>query len=212
MSSPHSPAVTADTPELALERRIWQELRRAALDRHHEWRTPVVASIDASGAPQARTVVLRHVDATTRQLTFYTDTRSPKAEQLRSQANMACVFWSKRLNWQLRIRASATVVSEGAAVDAIWDKLKQSPSAADYLSTAVPGSPLHADSGRQSQEQSQQRSEHQSQTRQSQPGQGQNHHLAVVIADVIEIDSLELARTGHRRARLVGSAIEWCVP
>jgi pyridoxamine 5'-phosphate oxidase len=198
VSHPNFAAVTDRDLDLTLERRIWQELQRATQDRHHEWRTPVVASVDASGAPQARTVVLRHADATTRQLTFYTDTRSPKAEQLRSHTNMAFVFWSKRLNWQLRVRSSATVVSEGAAIDAIWNKLRQSPAAGDYLSATVPGSPLHAAA-----EQSQQ---------QGQPDHEPTHHLAVVIADVIDIDWLELARTGHRRARLVAGAIEWCVP
>lgn len=36
------------TPE-EIRSQIWKELGRASLDRHHEWRTPVLASADADG-------------------------------------------------------------------------------------------------------------------------------------------------------------------
>lgn len=36
------------TPE-DIRPQIWKELGRASLDRHHEWRTPVLASADADG-------------------------------------------------------------------------------------------------------------------------------------------------------------------
>ena len=53
-----------EAPPEDLAVRLWRELQRAPHDRHHEWRTPVLATqgIDGRG-PQARTVVLRHADA-----------------------------------------------------------------------------------------------------------------------------------------------------
>ncbi len=186
MNNPKLPAITA----AELSQRIWQELQRATQDRHHEWRTPVLASIGPSGEPQARTVVLRHADPDARQLTFYTDKRSPKVAELQASASMVLVFWSKRLSWQLRVQSTATVLTEGLKVDAVWDKLKQSPAAGDYLSTSAPGSPLHQHAGTES----------------------EDHHLGILVADVVEMDWLELARTGHRRARLVAGEVTWCIP
>ena len=46
----------------SLRAQIWQQLRQAIGEREHEWRTPVLADVDAEGLPQARTVVLRQAD------------------------------------------------------------------------------------------------------------------------------------------------------
>ena len=56
------PSTAAD-----IRHRIWTELQRATVDRHHEWRTPVLATSGLDGLPQARTVVLRAADATASQ-------------------------------------------------------------------------------------------------------------------------------------------------
>lgn len=100
--------------ELEIRQRIWVELERAVHDRHHEWRTPVLATIDKDGWPNARTVVLRHADAKLQNLQFYTDRRSPKIAELTHQPAAILVFWSKRLNWQLRVRVEMVVHTTGS--------------------------------------------------------------------------------------------------
>ena len=62
---------------------IWSELSRAQADREHPWRTPVLASVDSEGLPQARSVVLRKVCSDTQTLQIYTDSRSPKLSNYR---------------------------------------------------------------------------------------------------------------------------------
>lgn len=68
-----------------LPARVWQELTRAPHDRHHDWRTPILATqgIDQIG-PQARTVVLRYADASLWTLRVYTDARSAKCSEVLS--------------------------------------------------------------------------------------------------------------------------------
>ena len=46
--------------EFEIRERVWVELERAVHDRHHEWRTPALATVGKDGSPNARTVVLRH--------------------------------------------------------------------------------------------------------------------------------------------------------
>jgi hypothetical protein len=178
------------TTEDDLHHQIWVELQRAPHDRHHEWRTPVLASTGLDGFPQARTVVLRSAERAQAKLTFFTDSRSPKVAELQTQARASLVFWSKRLGWQLRVSVWATVITEGPAVDAAWQRVSQSPAAGDYLSTAAPGAAWAPDK----------------------VGVCPQHNLCIVSAQVLSMDWLALAKEGHRRARVSADSVAWCVP
>lgn len=161
----------------AIEAAIWQELQRATHDRHHEWRAPVLASVAADGSADARSVVLREVLPVQRRLVFYTDARSPKLAQLQHEPRAALVCWSRRLGWQLRLRAHCRPLDEPAALAARWQRVADSPGAADYLAPRAPGSELT-----------------------DQTEGDDQPHFAVVEAEVLSIDWLELHRAGHRRA------------
>ena len=178
--------------------RLWQELTRAPHDRHHEWRTPVLATqgSDQTG-PQARTVVLRHADASFWALRVYTDARSPKCLELMAQPLAQLIFWSKRLNWQLRVSALATVEFEGEQVDAAWERIRQSHASADYLSALPPG---HVRSSIKA-------------SAENTADSLQGHHLAILNFKVSSMDWLVLSKDGHRRARLTPAGVlEWLVP
>lgn len=177
-----------------IRQQIWKELSRATQDRHHAWRTPVLSTANAEGLVNARTVVLRQVDADAKQLQIYTDTRSCKVEELQSQANAVFVFWSARLRWQLRVRVLTTVLTEGPDVERLWERVKQSPSAGDYLTIAAPGTPILSNEKAVIR------------------GEEQTPHFALVNAHVMEIDWLELARSGHRRARITADDWQWLTP
>jgi len=187
-------AVTLPTlTEPEIRQRIWMELQRATQDQHHEWRTPVLATVDANGTPQARTVVLRQALDKPAQLQVYTDSRSPKVAELAAHSRTALVFWSTRLSWQLRVQADITVQTAGPEVDAAWARVSQSAAAGDYLSVTAPGAALvHAHTA---------------------PDEARHpHHLTVLTAQVLEIDWLELARSGHRRATISADTWVWRVP
>jgi hypothetical protein len=185
------------TPE-EIRPQIWKELGRASLDRHHEWRTPVLASADADGLPDARTVVLRQVDAGAGLLTFYTDSRSPKVAQLQAKAPAVLVFWSARLSWQLRVRVTCSVITSGPEVEALWQGVKQSAAAGDYLSALPPGALLPQSSGMADAPKA------------SVPAP--THSFALLRAQVLQMDWLELSRDGHRRAQLSANTWEWLTP
>ena len=115
-----------DTASDQLADRVWRELTRAPHDRHHDWRTPILATQGmGQTGPQARTVVLREADANRWQLQIYTDARTPKCAELVAQPKAQLIFWSKRLNWQLRVSAVATVDTSSPAVGVAWEKVRQ---------------------------------------------------------------------------------------
>lgn len=179
-----------------LQADIWAQLQRASVDKHHEWRSPVLVTngliINAEPSwPDARTIILRAVNINTKQLTFYTDSRSPKVAQLQANNNAMLVFWSKRLNWQLRVKVTITVITEGEQLQKTWQKVSQSPSAGDYLSAQTPGELLNKTSLQNT---------------------SQKSHFAMLLADVIDIDWLALSRDGHQRGRIDNHGMQQLVP
>ena len=173
-----------------LRQRLWQELQRASVDRHHEWRTPVLATVGADGLPQARTVVLREVRRPQAQLLIYTDARSPKAAELLAQPLATVLCWSTRLNWQLRLQLRFQVLQGDTEANAAWERVRQSTSANDYLAARAPGSPMAG----------------------AHEALLETPQIAVLRGDVLAMDWLELGRAGHRRARLDAQRVEWLVP
>ncbi len=177
----------------SIRKRIDTELECAVVNRGHGWRTPVLATIDARGNPDARTVVLRGVDTVARELLVYTDCRSPKVGQIADHPAASFVFWSAALNWQLRIAARLRIEVGTPRADAIWAQLSSTPAARDYLSPAAPGQPLVAGPG-------------------SLIDGRDGHHLAIVVARIERIDWLELGRKRHRRAVFEAGSGRWCTP
>jgi pyridoxamine 5'-phosphate oxidase len=174
-----------------IETALWQELTRAVHDKHHEWRTLVLSTVGKVGdelTADARNVVLREVNVSAKQLVIYTDARASKTQQLREHPLGTVVMWSRRLGWQLRCRVRLNVEDSGLAVTSRWEALKLSPAAQDYFSPLAPGVPL---------------------TGASAAAVSARHHFAVITAEVLSIDWLELHREGHRRAVIGEQPAAW---
>jgi pyridoxine/pyridoxamine 5'-phosphate oxidase len=180
------------TPE-EIRQQIWKELGRATQDRHHAWRTPVLATAAEDGLVNARTVVLRGADAAAGNLVIFTDERSPKLAEIRRQQAALFVFWSSRLNWQLRVRVRLTAQTSGPEVDALWQRVSQSAGASDYMSQAAPGTVWREPAD-------------------TMQAPSRHSYFAVLSGSVTEMDWLELGREGHRRARIGADTWEWLTP
>lgn len=179
---------------LEIRNQIWKELGRATQDRHHAWRTPVLTNVSSDGDVNARTVVLRRVDGKLNQFQIYTDSRSSKVVELTAKPNALFVFWSSRLSWQLRVRTVISLMTAGDQVEQLWQQVKRTGSASDYLSRSAPGSPIS------------------SEAQTSLCGTHESANFSVLNAHVLEMDWLELARSGHRRARVTQDHWQWLVP
>ncbi len=72
-----------------------------------------LATVDASGLPNARVVLLKHFDA--RGLVFYTNLESAKGRELTASHKAALCFHWKSLRRQVRVRGTVTPVSTAEA-------------------------------------------------------------------------------------------------
>ena len=176
-----------------IETALWRELGQAATDKQHPWRTPVLATTDGNFG-DARTVVVREVNADEKRITVYTDQRSAKVAQLADHPIGTLVMWSPRLNWQLRCRVRVTLETSGLAVSSRWAQIRLSPGAQDYLSPLPPGSDLPHEPAPTGEE------------------RGALPFFAVMEAEVLSIDWLELDDDGQRRALIDDKGARWVQP
>lgn len=187
----------------AMREAVWDLLEAGAADRRAPFHLVQLASLDAEGAPDARTVVLRGADRGAGVLRFHTDARSPKAAQIAADPRLAVLAYEPELGLQLRI-AGRGVVLDGAEADAAWAdcappsrvcyRARFAPSAAiDAPGEADPGgdarSPADPDAGRE--------------------------NFRLVAVTVERLEWLHLAAGGHRRAVYLGAGDwrgQWLAP
>ncbi len=184
----------------------WRLLERGAADRRSPLHTPVVASVDADGAPDARVMVLRAAVRATMQLRFHTDARSPKCVALDGRP-VSVLGYHPGEAVQLRLSGTARIVTEGTEIGAIW--ANSTPFARRcYLLEAAPGTPIAEPAsglpawveGRKPDE------------AELVPARA---NFALVVVDITAVDWLHLAQGGHRRAVFAaadGWHGEWRVP
>ena len=115
------------------EEALWRELGLALTQRGHAWRLAALATVADDGGADARTVVLRDVDAAARRLVFFTEAGSTKVRQLAQQPRGTLLFWSASLSWQLRVTVRLSVLTDGAAIAARWSKIAGTAAERDYL-------------------------------------------------------------------------------
>ena len=128
---PQPPQILADA---------WARLHAGQTGGGHAFRYATLATADALGRPDARTVVLRHVDAARRHLDFQTDRRSPKFAGLSHGAQATWLFYD-RADWlQLRVQTTVSLHTHDDVADAQWAAIP--PDARTPYRNTAPGTPL----------------------------------------------------------------------
>ena len=157
-------------------------LTRGAADRRHAFHTPTLATVDRSGAPDLRTLVLRGFDPAERRLRFQTDNRAAKLDHIRQQPRVALHAYDAGAAIQLRLYGAATIHIGDAVAQAAWTE-SRTISRMIYAISPAPGveiprpidAPNNPDSG--------------------------EPHFAVLRLTIDRLEFLSLHASGHRRAR-----------
>ena len=184
-----------------IEAAVWRELGQAVRNKQHAWRVGVLATVDGAAA-DARSVVLRDLDESSRTLLIYTDARSPKAAQLVAHPAGTLVLWSEALAWQLRLRVMLSLETAGLDVSSRWARLKLTPAARDYLSPLPPGTLLDAVAPAVAR----------AVVHAVVPERQSRDHFAVLAAQVQSVDWLDLNAQGQRRALFSATGAAWITP
>ena len=197
MDGPDRPAHYNDID--AVERAAWDFMVRGALSRKSAFHQVTLATVDAAGLPQARTVVLRGADRAERQLRFHTDARSRKASELSASPKCSLLLYDHGAKVQVRVNGTAMVHAEAPVAEGIWQGMRDM-SKACYRQGVAPGTSMDTADGAEGLLLS--------------DADGYGNFVVVTVA-VDGFEWLYLAAAGHRRAHVrYGSTPErrWLAP
>jgi hypothetical protein len=161
-------------------------IARGVADRESGFRTPALATVDATGAPRQRIVVLRGFDPAARMVRVHTDLRSAKADEIAREPRVSLLFYDAAGRVQVRLIGRASLHTGDDVADTAWRSSAPS-SRTCYAAAAAPGvivpsppaAPVDAEGGRV--------------------------HFLVIRMTFDQLEWLFLAASGHRRARFA-----WC--
>jgi pyridoxamine 5'-phosphate oxidase len=163
-----------------------------ANNRRRAAHSPVVATIDGSGAPSQRVMILRDVDWHDRTLRFHTDARSTKLEEAKRTA-ISVLFYEPDAKAQIRLSGIGQVVVDGPLSDAAWESSTLFARRC-YMAESAPGNVVEGPtSGLPASIEGQQPT-----TEDIAPVRG---NFALLIVQFNSLEWLYLANQGHRRAR-----------
>lgn len=121
-----------------IEAEIWELLVQSSNSASTPFHQGIIATVNDK-IPEQRTVILRNVDISQKTLSFNTDIRSLKIEQLQINNSVSWLFYDKILKVQLRMYAKAVVHHNNVVTELAWEKSRLS-SRMCYTTIQKPGS------------------------------------------------------------------------
>jgi hypothetical protein len=130
--------MTTSEPDAALAA-TWRSLVDATT-RRTAWTLGALATVDGTGAPSVRSIILRDCDPDAGTVAFATDARSTKVTEVGAQPRVAMTFWDDGTGVQVRLQGRATR-RDADERSRRWAALG-AHSRRGYGSPSVPGTPL----------------------------------------------------------------------
>jgi len=100
--------------------RVWAALITAAQPSRTPFTVLQFATSGLDGAPKIRSVILRGADAERGAVSFFTDVRSAKIEEIRDQPRVSLLGYDADAGFQIRLEGKATMDTEGPEKAAAW--------------------------------------------------------------------------------------------
>jgi pyridoxine/pyridoxamine 5'-phosphate oxidase len=114
-----------------------KELNRSNVDRRHPFKYFQLATLDEY--PEIRTIVNRNI-AEDLSITFFTDGRSPKVDQIKKDPRVSVHFYHENKRLQIRIKGHSRIIKNtDQRYIQYLNQLKNTNSLRDYSSIEAPG-------------------------------------------------------------------------
>jgi pyridoxamine 5'-phosphate oxidase len=175
----------------AIEADCWQRIVKGSVNFKDDFHQPVTGTVCSRGI-NLRTVVLRKVWPDKKQLSFHTDIRSGKLNDLKNNPAISWLFYSHSQRVQIRMGGIAHIHTDSELATTAWANTKLA-SRKNYLTTMPPGTAslvptdgISIDFANRDPD-----------AAESEMGR---KHFAVVATDVNWMEWLWLNHKGHRRA------------
>ncbi len=119
-----------------LEKDCWVRLLNGSLKGRDSFHSPTIANIGKKGI-NMRTVILRKVNTTEKLLTFHTDIRSGKWQELQNNNSVSWLFYDAASKFQIRLAGKATLHHNDIIANESWQKTSAN-SRKTYMTTLAP--------------------------------------------------------------------------
>ena len=161
---------------------ISENLKDGVKNRNSDFRTFTLCT--AGDEPSGRTVVLRGYDSSSGIITLHTNYHAKKINQIESNSNVCCVFYSKKSKLQYRCFGHATINHSNSKAREAWNKMS-SLSKECYFQNPLPDTKINNFNDFS-----------------KNVVDSQSDYFSVININLIKIDWLYLKREGHRRAHI----------
>lgn len=170
-------------------RDIKHEIHRGALDKKHPFRFLVLSTYGDNGI-ESRWVVLRKVSDLLN-MYVYTDTRTQKIKDLKSQEKAHVLFYHEKKGLQIRCKGKVELHLQNERSEEHWNRVQGLAQRA-YTPIIAPGRPI----------------ENPEQAHEWNPEMG-SQHFAVIEFIPAEFDVLQLNRSEHLRMKITKDKGTW---
>ena len=170
-------------------KKITEELQLGAIEKEHPFHCFSLATKGLRTSIGLRTVVLREVTADLT-LTFYTDSRSTKIEEIGQNNEITGLFYHPGKKIQLKILGKAFLESDSQIIQKTWKNIPEY-SKREYTALYAPGTSISDEESIQYDR--------------------VNHNFAMVHIMPNSIEFLELRREQHLRVLFTKAKNDWIV-
>lgn len=118
----------------------WRLLLNGVAKKQDPLRTPVIGTTFENAA-HLRTVVLRKVDITKRQLVFHTDIRSAKVTHLQQNPQLTCLFYHPKKQFQIITKSTVELHHQDELAKMYWERIPIH-GRKTYAALQAPGTPV----------------------------------------------------------------------
>jgi pyridoxamine 5'-phosphate oxidase len=133
--------ISLDSNPNDVVKNIWEMLHHGKKTYNTAFHHAQVATVNQQFCPEVRTMILRQVDEGAPSVCFNLDIRSSKAEQIRLNSNVHCLFYDEAARVQVRLSCIGKICYNDEVSDTAWQKARIQ-SQLSYLTEHAPGTKL----------------------------------------------------------------------
>jgi pyridoxamine 5'-phosphate oxidase len=169
----------------------WAALMTAARPSRTPFTVLQLATSGIDGAPKVRTVILRGAEAERGAVSFFTDIRSTKIEEIHHQPRVSLLGYDADAGLQIRLEGKATIDTDGPEKAAAWASCR-SHTRGLFQHPLPSGTPIAVPA-------------------EAPPADDVDgeRHFAVIVVSIIRIDWLDSSRPLHLRAVFQRDGCNW---
>jgi pyridoxine/pyridoxamine 5'-phosphate oxidase len=187
-----------------IHREVWDDFKDGVKNTKSSFHFPIISTIDKDGFPSSRTVVLRKIDKINKIISFNTDIRSNKWNEINNNNKVSVNIYDTSKKTQIRILGTALVNYKNKKWESAWKatpKMSRECYSTPYPPSTIISKPEYIDMNLKKIK--------------SKDYEKYKINFGRVDIHIYSLDWLYLIHSGHRRAKFIYGkdiSMDWIAP